>query len=87
MGLKYAFKVKTLMDETIAFPEGKDVGKFEGVLALNETGAEVFGLLQKGMDEAAIIEALTQKYGADDPNLPAFVSGFLEKLRQGGILE
>lgn len=87
MGLKYNFKVKTLMDETIAYPEGKDAGKLNSVLALNETGAEIFRLLQQEMDEPAIVAALQEKYGADDANLPAFVSAFLDKLRKAGILE
>lgn len=75
------------MDETIAYPEGKDAGKLSSVLALNETGAEIFKLLQQGMDESAIVAALQEKYGADDENLPAYVSAFLNKLREGGMLD
>lgn len=87
MGLKYAFKVKKLLDETIAYPEGKDAGKFGGAITLNETGAEIFGLLQQGEDEPGIVAALQKKYGSDDEKLPVYVSAFLGKLRQAGILE
>ncbi|MBQ2956285.1 MAG: PqqD family protein [Clostridia bacterium] len=87
MGLKYAFKVRTLLDEIVAFPEGKDARKFGGALALNETGAEIFALLQKGMEEPEIIAELQKKYGPDDEKLPAYVSAFLNQLRQAEILE
>ena len=87
IGLKYSFKVRTLMDEIVAYPDGKDAGKINSVLALNETGAEIFELLQQDMDESAIVAALQEKYGSDDKNLPAYVSAFLNKLREGGILE
>lgn len=87
MGLKYAFKLRTLMDEIIAYPEGADASKLDSVLALNETGAEIFRLLQDGRDEPAIVAQLQEKYGADDENLPVYVSAFLNKLREGGILE
>ena len=87
IGLKYEFKVRKLLDETIAFPAGKDARKLDATLALNETGAEIFELLQSGMEEPAIVAALQQKYGDDDPKLPGYVSAFLGKLREAGILE
>ena len=87
MGLKYAFKVRTVVDEIVAYPDGKDAAKFGSVLALNETGAEIFALLQQGKDEPAIVAALKEKYGSDDANLPSYVSAFLNKLRQADILE
>ena len=61
--------------------------KLNTTLALNETGVEIFELLQQGKDEPSIIAALQQKYGTDDVNLPGCVSAFLDKLRQAGILE
>lgn len=87
MGLKYTFRVRTLLDEIIAYPEGGDAAKLDSVLALNETGAEIFRLLQEGKDEPAIVTQLQEKYGVDDENLPVYVSAFLNKLREGGILE
>lgn len=87
MRLKYKFQVRTLMDEIIAFPAGNDAANFGGVLALNETGAEIFQLLQQEMDEAAIIAKLQERYGSDDEKLPSYVSAFLDKLQQAGVVE
>ena len=87
IGLKYEFKVRKLLDEIIAFPAGKDIRKLDTTLALNETGAEIFQLLQEGKDEPSIIAELQMKYGSDNEKLPAYVSAFLNKLREADILE
>lgn len=83
--LKYKFNLIEIDDDKIAVPLGDNAADFHSVLNLNPTGAAIFELLMQGEDEAAIVAKLSERYG-NDPQIPAYVHGFLEELIKGGVL-
>jgi hypothetical protein len=57
------------------------------VLVLNEVGARVLTLLDKGLAVPEILERLAAEFGADAKHLAADVAAFLVELRSAGIIE
>lgn len=60
---------------------------FNGMIRLNAEAAYAFELLQKGIEEEALVAALMEKYASSEAETRADVAHFLGKLREAGALE
>ena len=60
---------------------------FNGIINLNETGAFLFGLLQKGAEREELIEKLLDEYNVSPEKAAADIDIFLEKVRAANVLE
>ena len=84
--LKYRFETMELDDSIVAVPIEEGAQKFRGVVKLNESGMEIFTLLEQEESEKEIITELSQRHG-NDPDIPGYVHEFIELLFKEGILE
>ena len=66
MKLKYNFTINKLGDEYSASSNSDK--EFNGVILLNETGKDIFELLQENTTINKIVEKLLEKYN-DDPEI------------------
>ena len=88
MKLAVEMVVMELDGEWNAVAVGNDSTKFNGMLRLNETAADIIKLLGEDTDAEAINSELAKKYTATSPEeITKFVSDFLGQLQGANLLE
>ena len=62
MKIKSDFILRKVADSYVVVPVGKLTLDFNGIINLNETGAFLFELLQKGAEREDLIEKMLEEY-------------------------
>jgi len=86
MKLKNNYAVTKLADETVAVPLDH-TDAFHGIIKLNESGAEVFRLLNEGKEEEEMVKQLMAKYQLGEDTARKAVASVIESLREADLLE
>lgn len=71
----------------MAVPIGAMAGKVHGLVALNETAAAVWEILQQERTEDQVVELLGREYDADPQTIRENVRDFVALLREKDMLE
>ena len=87
MKLKDNFVLRQVADTWVVLPLGAASLDFNGMLTLNESGAQLWRVLEQGGDREALADALAAQYEVDREEALADVDAFLAKLQQTGCLE
>ena len=87
MKIKSDFILRKVADSYVVVPVGKLTLDFNGIITLNETGAFLFELLQKGAEREELIEKLLAEYEVAKERAAADVDIFLEKVKAADVLE
>ena len=85
--LKDGFVLRQVADTWVVMPLGQMSLDFNGMLTLNETGALLWQVLEKGGDVEALTNALTAEYDVSAENARRDVEVFLTKLQNAGCLQ
>lgn len=86
MKIKLDFVLRDIAGDLLLVPAGKAALDLNGMLTLNEVGAEIWKLLPEMADEEELIQRLLQEYEVEEEELRKDVTEFLDSLRQLGIL-
>ncbi len=62
MKIKDDFILRKVADSYVVVPVGSMTLNFNGIINLNETGAFLFGVLQKGAKEKELLEKMMDEY-------------------------
>lgn len=87
MKIKDGFVLRQVADSWMAVPIGSMAGKIHGLISLNETGAEIWKILQEEHTEEETVEVLAGIYDADRDILLREVRAFARELEAKGILD
>ena len=87
MKIKNNFLLRKVADSYVVVPVGKMSLDFNGIITLNETGAFLFELLQKGGEREDLIAKLLDEYEVSAEKASADVDKFLEKVKESDVLE
>ena len=87
MKIKNDFILRKVADSYVVVPVGELTLDLNGIINLNETGALLFGLLQKGAEREELIEKLLDEYNVSPEKAAADIDIFLEKVRAANVLE
>ena len=87
MKTKKDFILRKVADSYVVVPVGKMTLDFNGIINLNETGAFVFGLLQKGADREELLAKMLEEYDVTSEKAAADIDKFLEKVKAADVLE
>ncbi len=87
MKIKNNFLLRKVADSYVVVPVGKMSLDFNGIITLNETGAFLFELLQKGCEREDLIAKLLDEYEVSAEKASADVDKFLEKVKESDVLE
>ena len=71
----------------MAVATGKAAKDFTGFVRSNETAGYIFELLQQETTEAAIVDAMCERYDADREVIAKDVAVIVEKIRAAGFLD
>lgn len=87
MKAKSDFLLRKISDSYVVVPVGSAVVDFSGLVNVNESGAMLFELLQKGCEESDLVDALLKEYDVSREVAEADVKNFVAKVKGAGILE
>ena len=87
MKIKDGFILRKIADSYVVVPVGSLSLDFSGVITLNETGAFLFELLQKGADREELLSKLLEEYNVTPEKADADLEIFLQKVKEADVLE
>lgn len=87
MKIKEDFLLRKISDSYVVVPVGDAVVDFSGLINLNESGAMLFELLQKGAKEQDLVDALLKEYDVTEDIARADVMKFIQKAKDADVLE
>lgn len=86
MKIKLQFVTREIAGDTLLVPVGKTSLDLNGMLTLNELGAEIWKMLPEAADEEAVVQRILAEYDVSEDIVRTDVHEFLKKLRNLGIL-
>ncbi len=86
MNVKLQFVTREVAGDVLLVPVGKTSLDLNGMLTLNELGAELWKRIPEARDEEALADSIIEDYDVTPEQARADVHEFLEKLRELGIL-
>ena len=87
MKIKQGFILREVADSLLVVAVGDAVKQFNGVINLNETGAFLWRLLEKGATEEELKTALLNEYDVDGETAARDIKAFLEKLENANLVD
>ena len=87
MKIKDDFILRKVADSYVVVPVNKMTLDFNGIINLNETGAFLFELLQKGAEREDLIDKMLEEYDVDRAKAEADIDIFIQKVRDADVLE
>ena len=87
MKIKEGFILKEVVGTYIVVAVNDAVKKFNGVINLNETGAFLWSVLEKGATEEELVSALLQEYEVDEERAKLDVNKFVNNLKEANLVE
>ncbi len=87
MKIKSGFVLRKIGSKYMAVPVGERTREIHGMVALNETGAFIWKLLEEGLPEAEIVEKILEEYDVDRETAEGAVGRFGKRLAEEGVLE
>lgn len=86
MKIKDGFILREVAGSYLVVAVGVRVKDFNGMVNLNETGAFLWKLLEKGATEEEAVAELLKEYDVDEETAKADVKAFVSKLTEAGLL-
>lgn len=86
MKLKLEFVTRDVAGETLLVPVGRTALELNGMLTLNELGAELWKRIPDAENEEELVQSILNDYDAQPDQARADVAEFMGKLRSLGIL-
>lgn len=87
MKVKSDFILREVAGSYVVVPVNDLTMDFNGMINLNETGAFLFELLQKGADKSELISRMLEEYEVTAEKAEADIDKFIQKLKDADVLE
>lgn len=87
MKIKTDFVLRKMGDSWMAVPIGAMAGKIQGLVALNETAAAVWQILQEDRTEEEVVDCLMKEYKGERIEVVGHVRMLIAQLREKDMLE
>ncbi len=86
MKIKDGFIVREILDSYMAVPVGERTREVHGVIALNETGAFLWKMLEEDTSEDKLIASMVKEYEITEKTAKDDIKEYLSFLREKGWL-
>jgi len=84
--IKDGFIVREILDSYMAVPVGERTREVHGVIALNETGAFLWKMLEEDTSEDKLIASMVKEYEITEKTAKDDIKEYLSFLREKGWL-
>lgn len=86
MKIKSGFVLRQVADTWVVLPLNRNVLNFDGMLTLNESGAFLWKLLERGAERGSLADAMTSEYNVPIEQVLIDVDEFIAKLDKAGCI-
>ncbi len=87
MKIRSGYILRQVMDIYVVIGIGSETYVPNQIMSLNETGAFLWGMLEKGSERREMIDSLVKEYDVDALTAEKDVDTFLEQLREKALIE
>ena len=87
MKVQKEFILREIAGDYVIIPTGKTVLTFNGLITVNEVGADLWKMLQSDVTFEDLTKGILDIYDVDEETAKEDIREFLETLEQGGVLE
>ncbi len=87
MKIKEDFLLRKVADSYVVVPVNSMTLDFNGIINLNETGAFLFELLQKGAEKQELVNKMLEEYDVTPEIAEKDIEIFIQKVKEADILE
>ena len=87
MKVQYDFVLREIAGDYVIFPTGKTVLSFNGLITVNEVGADLWKMLQSEVSFDDLVQGILDIYDVDETTAREDIQEFLDTLIRGGILD
>ncbi len=87
MKIKPGFMLRKVMEIYVILGIGSEAYAPNQIMSLNETGAFLWELLEKGADRETLIDALPKEFEVDRQTAEKDVDAFLTQLREKALID
>ncbi len=87
MKVKKGLMLREIAKQWVVVPLGSRVVELNGIITLNESGAFLWRLLEKGAEADELMTALVGEYDVDEATAVRDVERFLEIIQQKSLVE
>lgn len=84
--IKDGFILRQVAGNYIVIGVGGEAVDFNGMVTINETGAFLWKILEKGADKEDLLAALLAEYDVDEESAKKDITAFLKNLYNGKLL-
>lgn len=87
MKIKEDLMLRNIAGTWVVVPMGERLLELNGMIKINESGALVWRLLEKGSSQEEIIAAFLEEYEVDEVTAAQEVETFIKTLEDANVLE
>ena len=86
MKIKPGYTLRAVLDMYVVLGSGKDAYRPNTIMSTNETGAFLWGLLEKGAAEEELTEKLLKEYAVDQETAKKDIAAFIAQLKEKDLI-
>lgn len=87
MKIRSGYILRQVMDIYVVMGIGSEAYVPNQIMSVNETGAFLWGLIEKGAEKQELVENLVKEYEVDAETAEKDVDAFLTRLREKALIE
>ena len=87
MKIQKEFVLREIAGDYVIIPTGKTVLSFNGLITVNEVGAELWKMLQSDVTFEDLTQGILDIYDVDEETAKEDIREFLDTLEKGGVLD
>ena len=87
MKVQKEFVLREIAGDYVIIPTGKTVLSFNGLITVNEVGADLWKMLQSEVAFDDLLHGILESYDVDEETAREDIREFLDTLIEGGVLD
>ena len=87
MKIKKGYVIRKVMGNNVVIATGEASRNFHGMVKLNDTAAEMWEYISRGMSKDEIVQSMLEKYDVEEETLRHDLDTILETLVSQGFVE
>ena len=87
MKIDKEFVLREIAGDYIIIPTGAEIGRFRGLITVNEVGVSIWKMLQRDVTVDQIVAGLLDEYEVEEEVAREDVLDFLDELHKAKILD
>lgn len=87
MKIKDGYMLREVAGQWVVVPLGERVVELNGIMTLNESGALIWRMMEKGGTENELIDGILAEYNVDKTTAEADINEFIVNIQEKGLFE